>query len=128
MAPPVVLPLRAVLRRSAPVRRRTTPASTRIRGSLMSRRVLVPSLVAGAARGGVAAGELAAASISTGPALGNGSAHHVAPSGGSVGPLAPTAGVRDDSGARVPEVVAAGDARAARMSGRGGARRSSAPP
>ncbi|MEU1042196.1 DUF5707 domain-containing protein [Streptomyces sp. NPDC005551] len=72
----------------------------------MSKRVLVPSLIGVAVVGGVAAGGLALASSATEPALANGSARYVAPSGGSSGSLIFTADVRDDSGVRGLKVVA----------------------
>ncbi|WP_189858464.1 DUF5707 domain-containing protein [Streptomyces poonensis] len=66
----------------------------------MSKRVLVPSLIGAAVLGGVAAGSFAMASTATEPALENGSARYVAPSGGSTGTFTFTADVSDDSGIR----------------------------
>ncbi|MFH9864353.1 DUF5707 domain-containing protein [Streptomyces sp. NPDC017202] len=72
----------------------------------MSQRVAVPSLIGVAVLGAVAAGGPAVASTAAEPALEGGSAHHVAPSGGSAGSLALAADVRDDSGVRGLKVLA----------------------
>ena len=72
----------------------------------MSKRILVSSLIGVAVIGGITAGGIAMASAATEPALKNGSAHYVAPSGGSAGSLTFTADVSDDSGIRGLKVVA----------------------
>ncbi|MFI6937311.1 DUF5707 domain-containing protein [Streptomyces sp. NPDC050287] len=72
----------------------------------MSRRILVSSLIGLVAFGGITAGGLATASAATKPTLENGSAHYVAPAGGSTGSLTFTADVSDDSGIQSLKVIA----------------------
>ncbi|MFK4100684.1 DUF5707 domain-containing protein [Streptomyces sp. NPDC019531] len=64
----------------------------------MSKRVLISSLVAVAAVGGITAGGLAIASAATELTVEKGSAHYAAPAGGKDGKFTFTADVSDNSG------------------------------
>ncbi|NEB00681.1 DUF5707 domain-containing protein [Streptomyces sp. SID13726] len=72
----------------------------------MSKRIVLSSLVAVAAVGGITAGGLAVASAATEPTVEHASARYTAPTGDRDGSLSFTADVSDDSGVRDLKVLA----------------------
>ncbi|MFJ6085688.1 DUF5707 domain-containing protein [Streptomyces sp. NPDC092369] len=72
----------------------------------MSKRVLVSSLLAVVAVGGITAGGIAMASAATDPTLKNGSIRYLPPAGTRAGTFTYTADAGDDSGVRGLKVIA----------------------